>query len=190
MHLPGLREWRLRRGIYQIDLAKKSGVPQYFISRIESGERRCNRAVAHRLAEALGVGLEELLTGPDLVATSEPNLRISHRTLQRTYLRILLDRAVGSSYTLMREGEFNEHCEGLSWEELIEVVSARGREVRVLEEVLREAGPLPAKVRAFLDEVLGAYPEQDIQLLAAARRREPSEEGQEALTRAMRELLL
>jgi hypothetical protein len=37
--------------------------------------------------------------------------------------------------------------------------------------------------------VLQSYPEQDIRLLAVARRREPSEEGHEALTKAMRDLL-
>ncbi len=41
----------------------------------------------------------------------------------------------------------------------------------------------------FLEEVLGAYPDQDIRLLTAARNREGPERGREELTRAMRELL-
>jgi hypothetical protein len=44
-------------------------------------------------------------------------------------------------------------------------------------------------VRAFLDSVLGSFPDLDIHLLAMARRHEPSEEGHEALTKAMRDLL-
>ena len=48
---------------------------------------------------------------------------------------------------------------------------------------------LPAEVRKFLEVVLESYPDQDIRLLAAARRREPSEESHEALTKAMRVLL-
>ena len=48
---------------------------------------------------------------------------------------------------------------------------------------------LPEEVRSFLEAVLESYSDQDIRLLAAARRREPSEEGREALTRAMRDLL-
>ena len=48
---------------------------------------------------------------------------------------------------------------------------------------------LPEEVRSFLEAVLKSYPDLDIRLLAAARRSEPSEEGHEALTKAMRELL-
>ena len=44
-------------------------------------------------------------------------------------------------------------------------------------------------VRSFLEAVLESYPDLDIRLLAAARRRESSEEGHEALTKAMRDLL-
>ena len=48
---------------------------------------------------------------------------------------------------------------------------------------------LPEEVRSFLEEVLESYPDLDIRLLAMARRRETSEEGHEALTKAMRDLL-
>jgi hypothetical protein len=48
---------------------------------------------------------------------------------------------------------------------------------------------LPKEVRSFLEAMLESYPDQDIRLLAVARRREPSEEGHEALTMAMRDLL-
>ena len=54
--------------------------------------------------------------------------------------------------------------------------------------VLRDTD-LPDDVRTFLESVLGSYPDLDIHLLAMARRREPSEEGHEALTEAMRGLL-
>jgi hypothetical protein len=40
-----------------------------------------------------------------------------------------------------------------------------------------------------LDETLEGYPDLDIRLLAATRRQERSEEGHEALTKAMRDLL-
>jgi hypothetical protein len=45
------------------------------------------------------------------------------------------------------------------------------------------------EVRLFFEEVLVAYPEQDIRLLAAVRSKEHSEKGQEELTRAIRKLL-
>jgi hypothetical protein len=48
---------------------------------------------------------------------------------------------------------------------------------------------LPEEVRSFLEAVLKSYPDLDIRLLAAARRSEPSAEGREALTNAMRNLL-
>jgi len=44
-------------------------------------------------------------------------------------------------------------------------------------------------VRLFLDGTLEGYPDLDLRLLATARRQERSEEGHEALTKAMRELL-
>jgi hypothetical protein len=44
-------------------------------------------------------------------------------------------------------------------------------------------------VRRFYEEVVRRAPEHDIRVLAAARGREPSENGQEELTEAMRELL-
>ena len=51
------------------------------------------------------------------------------------------------------------------------------------------AGGQPIEVRSFLEGVLESYPDLDIRVLAAARRGEPTEEGHEALTKAMRDLL-
>ena len=42
---------------------------------------------------------------------------------------------------------------------------------------------------ASLDGTLEGYPDLDVRLLAAARRQERSEEGPEALTKVMRQLL-
>jgi hypothetical protein len=55
-------------------------------------------------------------------------------------------------------------------------------------EVLQDPD-LPEEVRSFLEAVLDSFPDLDIHLLALARRREPTEEGHEALTKAMRDLL-
>jgi len=52
-----------------------------------------------------------------------------------------------------------------------------------------EDSDLPEEVRSFLESVLESYPDLDIRLLALARRGEPTEEGHEALTKAMRDLL-
>jgi hypothetical protein len=48
---------------------------------------------------------------------------------------------------------------------------------------------LSEDVRSFLEAVLKSFPDLDIHLLAMARRHEPTEEGHEALTKAMRALL-
>jgi hypothetical protein len=48
---------------------------------------------------------------------------------------------------------------------------------------------LPVQVRLFLGGTLEGYPDLDVRLLAAARRQERSEEGPEALTKVMRQLL-
>jgi len=101
---------------------------------------------------------------------------------------------VGSAYAAMDEGAMEKHCEERSWEEVLEAVRARKREIEFLGKVLEDGGvlqdpDLPEEVRSFLESVLESYPALDIWLLAVARRREPSEEGREALTKAMRDLL-
>jgi hypothetical protein len=94
----------------------------------------------------------------------------------------------------MDEWAMEKHCEKRSWEEVLEAVWSRKREIEFLGGVLEDGEVLqdpnlPEEVRSFLEAVLESYPDLDIRLLAAARRREPSEEGHEALTKAMRDLL-
>lgn len=55
-----LRELRRRRGLSQKDLAKKSGIGQDSISGIESGRHEARPSTLRRLAEALGVEVEDL----------------------------------------------------------------------------------------------------------------------------------
>jgi hypothetical protein len=76
----------------------------------------------------------------------------------------------------------------------IEAVGARKREIGFLGEAFGARGmlrdpDLPDDVRTFLESVMESFPDLDIRLLAMARRGEPSEEGHEALTKAMRDLL-
>lgn len=112
--------------------------------------------------------------------------------MHQAYPRIILARAVGSAYAAMEEGEIEKHGAGSPWEEVIGVVRARKREIKTLGEVMQDArvsAGLPREVRKFLEALLESYPDLDIRLLAAARRRQPSEEGYEPLTKAMRDLL-
>jgi DNA-binding XRE family transcriptional regulator len=52
------REWR---GLTQQDLSNKSDVANQYISQLERGVRNMGRAVAKKLAPALGVSMEALL---------------------------------------------------------------------------------------------------------------------------------
>jgi transcriptional regulator with XRE-family HTH domain len=200
--LPGLKHWRLRRGLSQAKLARRADLTVDYISKIESGRRGCNRSIAQHLADLLNVDLLDLRRKYDGAEeqqkVSRParpaRIRIAHRQVHQVYLKILLLGAVGSAYAAMDEWEIEKHCEKRSFEEVLEAVRARKREIEFLRGVL-EAGEmlqdpdLPEEVRSFLEAVLESYPDQDIRLLAVARRREPSEEGHEALTKAMRDLL-
>ena len=161
-----------------------------------AGSAGCNPSTAQKLAEALGVKLQDLQTKyePAVEVSAEPGSgrparpRIVYRQVHQAYAKILLGRAVGSAYAAMGERELERHCGGLSWQWVTGAVSARGREMELLKEVLRDAD-LPAEVRLFLEEAISGYPDLDIRLLAAARGRESSDEGREELTRTMRELL-
>jgi hypothetical protein len=118
-------------------------------------------------------------------------LRIVCRHVHQAYLKMLLIRAVGSIYTETDDWVIEKRCEEHSWEEALEAVWARKREIECLGEVIeaREAlqdPDLPEEVRKFLKAMLESYPDLDIRILAAARRRERSEEGREELTRMMR----
>jgi transcriptional regulator with XRE-family HTH domain len=208
LQLPGLKHWRLRRGISQRELARRADLTADYLWNVEAGRRGCNPSAAHVLAELLKVDLQDLRrkyddaheaqaasTGGEQTASSGPvRSRIAHRHVHQGYLRILLEREVGSSYAAMDEGAMEKHCEESSFEEVLKVVWARKREIEFLGEVLEARGvlqdpDLPVEVRSFLEAVLKSYPDLDIRLLAVARRRETSEEGHEALTKAMRELL-
>ena len=194
VRLPSLKQWRVRSGLTQLELAERAGLDRRYLTKVETGKRGCNLFAAQRLAEVIGVELAELRARPpDEQHPPDEQTRpakswIPFRNLQRAHLKVLLSREVGSAYSVMSEEELERHCERLSWQGVLEVVSGRRREAEVLREMLADAD-LPEAVRLFVEEVLGAYPDQDMRLLAAARSREHSEEGRERLTRALRELL-
>jgi len=59
-----IREIRRQRGLRQVDLAKMVGVFQSEISEIECGKRKPSVYLAKRIAEALGVSLDDLFFIP------------------------------------------------------------------------------------------------------------------------------
>ena len=52
-----LKQYRLSKGLTQLELAKQLGKPQSFISKYESGERDLDFVEIHRICKALGVSL-------------------------------------------------------------------------------------------------------------------------------------
>ncbi len=202
--LPGLKRWRIRRGITQQQLADRVGVRLQYVSRVEQG-RSCNRAVAQKMADALEVDLRELRGGPDegddpgtgsgeasLGDSGEgpPNSPLSStRYLHQAYLKVLLKREFGSAYLVLDEGALEEHVEDLPVEEVVKVIFRRRRELEFVEEVLASDDDLHPQVHIFLEGLVRERPGEDIRVLAARRSREPSEEGRQRLTQAMRELL-
>jgi transcriptional regulator with XRE-family HTH domain len=204
--LPGLKRLRLRRGLSQRDLALRAELSQDHLWKIESGRRGCNPAVAQHLADLLKVDLLDLRRHYDDDAEEEQlqqgvsklarpaRPRLAYRQVHQAYLKIFLLGAVGSAYAAMDEWAMEKYCEKRSFEEVLKAVWARKREIEFLRGVLEAGGvledsTLPTEVRSFLQRVLESYPDLDIRLLALARRREPTQEGHEALTKAMRDLL-
>jgi transcriptional regulator with XRE-family HTH domain len=200
LRLSGLKHWRERRGLSQGQLAKLVGVPRHYVQRIEQGRRGCNPWVAQRLVEELDVDLEGLRASlaPEVDTDAEGDVRvrrgtspvvIPRRSVHRTYLKALLEREVGSAYSTLEEREFESWCMRLSLEELLEIISRRQLERKLLKEVLTDTARLHPEVRTFLEELVREHPGEDVRILAARRKKRHSQEDRERLTRAMRGLL-
>ncbi|CQD22338.1 anaerobic benzoate catabolism transcriptional regulator [Mycobacterium europaeum] len=60
-----LRQLRVEAGLTQVDVAKRLGVPQSFISKYESGERRLDVIELRHVAEAIGTNLAAVVSRLD-----------------------------------------------------------------------------------------------------------------------------
>jgi transcriptional regulator with XRE-family HTH domain len=54
-----LKEARVARNLTQADVAKRLGVPQSYVSKYESGERRLDFVETTELCQALGLSIED-----------------------------------------------------------------------------------------------------------------------------------
>jgi transcriptional regulator with XRE-family HTH domain len=202
LKLPGLKLWRVRVGLTQKELAERVDVPVNYVQRVEQGRRGCNPWVARKMADALEVDLQELRAGSDErdaagaheaspSSGGEPPLPqlTSPRYLHKAYMKLLLKREVGSAYVVLDERRFESLIKVLSVEEVVEVISKRRRELEIIKEELASDADLHPQVHLFLEELVRERPGEDIRVLAARRTWEPSEEGCERLSQAMRELL-
>jgi transcriptional regulator with XRE-family HTH domain len=139
--LPGLKHWRLRRELSQATLARRADLTVDYLSKVETGQRGCNPSIAQHLADLLRVDLLDLRRNYDgaeeqqqkVSSPARPaRVRIAHRRVHQVYLKLLLLEAVGSAYAAMDEREIEEHCEASAWEEVLETVRARKREIEFL----------------------------------------------------------
>ena len=60
--LPYLKSWRLRKNLVQSELAQMAGVTKGTMARAERGDEVVSFANIRKIAEALGVSTDELLT--------------------------------------------------------------------------------------------------------------------------------
>ncbi|MCE7989595.1 MAG: XRE family transcriptional regulator [Caldilinea sp. CFX5] len=63
-----IRVWRDYRGLTQQQLAEKAGISKPYLSQLESGKRSGTTDVLRNLAQALDVGLEDLVDSNDVAA--------------------------------------------------------------------------------------------------------------------------
>ena len=53
-----LRALRIEKGLTQVDLAARLGLPQSYVSKYETGERRVDFVETSLICDALGIGIE------------------------------------------------------------------------------------------------------------------------------------
>jgi transcriptional regulator with XRE-family HTH domain len=56
-----LREIRQKKGVTQVELAQKLGVPQSFVSKYESGERQLDVLELRQICEVIGIPLDNFI---------------------------------------------------------------------------------------------------------------------------------
>ena len=56
-----LKKFRQDKGIRQVELAGKLGVPQSFVSKYESGDRRLDVLELRQVCDAIGISLQEFI---------------------------------------------------------------------------------------------------------------------------------
>lgn len=97
-----LREARKRSALSQTDLAKRAGVPQSTVGRIESGVRVPSTELLERLIRAAGFEIRVALGEPDPGTES-----LFERTLRRTPRERLADATRAAHFVLRGRQSLN-----------------------------------------------------------------------------------
>ncbi|MHC4991876.1 MAG: helix-turn-helix transcriptional regulator [Planctomycetota bacterium] len=90
-----VREARLRAGLTQSELARRAGVPQSTVGRVETGARTPSIALLERLVRAAALEVRAGLTEPDPQTDS-----LFERTLRRTPQERLADATRAARFVL------------------------------------------------------------------------------------------
>lgn len=75
-----LRLVRLERGMTQANLAESLGVPQSYVSKLESGERRIDFIETLEICGALGITVSELVTRMEKAAKAQRRISVRKAT--------------------------------------------------------------------------------------------------------------
>ena len=90
-----VREARKRAGLTQMELAKRAGVPQSTVARVESGARTPSTDLVERLVRATGYEIRVGLGEPDAETAA-----LFERTLRRTPQQRLADAVKAARFVL------------------------------------------------------------------------------------------
>ncbi|GAB4351132.1 MAG: helix-turn-helix transcriptional regulator [Gammaproteobacteria bacterium] len=93
-----VRGMRAQRGITRKDLAKHSGISERYLAQVETGKANMSISMLWRIAEAMDVGMNELLPGKerteiDLVPLREFISRLSREEQKEAYQMLLKHHA-------------------------------------------------------------------------------------------------
>ena len=154
-----VRTLRTANGISQADLAASVGVSKSYLSHIEAGRRPISAALAQRLAQSLGIDLEQLTTGTPADAHEDLRLKLAFAELSlRNGDRELASREFEAALERARKLPMNRFVDEATWG-LARSQEATGElEDAILsyEALLarRELSPAVPRVRVSIDLIL------------------------------------
>ena len=111
-----VRTLRTANGISQADLAASVGVSKSYLSHIEAGRRPISAALAQRLAQSLGIDLEQLTTGTPADAHEDLRLKLAFAELSlRNGDRELASREFAAALERARRLPMNRFVDEATW---------------------------------------------------------------------------
>ena len=111
-----VRTLRTASGISQADLAASVGVSKSYLSHIEAGRRPISATLAQRLAETLGIDVQQLTTGTPADAHEDLRLKLAFAELSlRNGDRELASREFAAALERARSLPMNRFADEATW---------------------------------------------------------------------------